>query len=122
MDYTILQLKLFCQRSGKWDEMLYVQAFITLHNKDAGLKGNGLMVQRKGNLPVADGRSSEERDQEDLGVTAAVSMVKVPMVLPAPVAGTGVGGSPYSAEGAGGSEPELVSLPRNCQGTKFGGR
>ena len=50
------------------------------------------MVQRKGNLPVADGRSSEERDQEDLGVTAAVSMVKVPMVLPAPVAGTGGGG------------------------------
>ena len=36
------------------------------------------MVQRKGNLPVKDGRSSEERDQEDLDIMAAVSKVRVP--------------------------------------------
>ena len=31
---NILQLDLFCQRGEKWDEILYAQAFITLHNKD----------------------------------------------------------------------------------------
>ena len=33
--YTTLQLKLFHQRSGKWDEIPYVQAFMTLYNEDA---------------------------------------------------------------------------------------
>ena len=31
---NILQLDLFCQRGEKWDQILYAQAFITLHNKD----------------------------------------------------------------------------------------
>ena len=69
-----------------------------LHNKNAGLKGNRLMVQRKENLPVADSRSSEVRYQEDLDIMAAVSMVKVPMAPPA------LGDLlSYSAEEAGGS-------------------
>ena len=38
--YIILQLELFCQRSGKWDGMLYMEAFMSLHNKDTGLKEN----------------------------------------------------------------------------------
>ena len=110
--YTILQLELFCQRSGKWDEMPSIHAFITLYKKDAGLKGNRLMVQRKGNLPVAETRSS----QEDQDVTAAASMVRVPTTPPI------LGRLPlYSAEGVGGGEPELVSLPRTCLGTKFSG-
>ena len=41
---------------------------MTLHNEGAGLIENRLMVQRKGNLPVADSRSSGERGQEDEGV------------------------------------------------------
>lgn len=28
--YTVLQLELFCQRSRKWDEVHYVQAFMML--------------------------------------------------------------------------------------------
>ena len=58
--------------------MPYLEPFMSSHNQDAGLKGNRLMVQRKGNLPVKDGRSSEERDQEDLDIMAAVSKVRVP--------------------------------------------
>ena len=74
------------------------------------------MVQRKGKLPVKDSRSSEERAQEDLDVMAAASMVRVPMAPPA------LGDlPPYSAEGTGESEPELVLPSQICQGTKFGG-
>lgn len=56
---------------------------MTLHNKDAGLKGNRLMVQRKGNLPVVDSRSPAERDQEDWDVTSTVSKVRVLTAPPA---------------------------------------
>lgn len=31
---TILQLKWFCQRAEKEDEIAHVQAFISLHNED----------------------------------------------------------------------------------------
>ena len=41
------------------------------------------MAQRKGSLPVVDSRSSEERDQEDQDVMAAVMMVRGPMCPPA---------------------------------------
>ena len=42
----------------------FLQAFMTLHNKDAVLKGNRLMVQRKGNLPEAGNRSSKEKTRK----------------------------------------------------------
>lgn len=68
--------------SGEWAFKLlycnYAQDFMTLHNKDAGLKGNRLMVQRKGNLPVADSRSSREENQEDLDVMATAGMAHGP--------------------------------------------
>ena len=87
-----------------------------LHNLGAVLKGNRLMVQRKGDLPVKDSRSSEKRAKEDLDITTASSMVRVPTALPA------LGDlPPYSAEGAGGGEPEPVSPSQTHQGTKFGG-
>ena len=117
--YTTLQLKLFHQRSGKWDEIPYVQAFMTLYNEDAdaGLKGNRLMAQRKGNLPAADSISSKERDQEDQDVMAAVSMFQVPTAPP-----TLGYPPPYPTERAEGGEPELVSPSQVHQGTKFGRR
>ena len=71
------------------------------------------MVQRKGNLSVKDSRSSQEKAQEDLDIMAAVSMVRVPMAPPA------LDLPPYSAEGTGQSEPELVLPSGTCQGTKF---
>ena len=40
------------------------------------------MVQRKGNLHVKE-RRSEERDQENLDIMAAVSMIRVSMAPPA---------------------------------------
>ena len=63
--------------------MPYLETFMSLHNQDAGLKGNRLMVQRKGNLSVKDSRSSQEKAQEDLDIMAAVSMVRVPTAPPA---------------------------------------
>ena len=64
------------------------------------------MVQRKGTLPVAESRSSEERAQEDQDVWAASSILRLPTALPA------LGNlPPYLAEGAVGGEPELVSPP-----------
>ena len=64
------------------------------------------MVQRKGNLSVADSRSSEERGQEDLGIMAAATMVKGPTAPPV------LGELPrYSTEGAGRGEPGLISVP-----------
>ena len=54
--------------------------------------------------------------RQDLGIMAAVSMFRVPTAHPSlrdlP---------PYSAEGTGESEPELVSPSQSSQGTKFGG-
>lgn len=43
--HTVYQLKLLCQRSGKWGEIPYIQTFMLLHNKDAKEKANKLMVQ-----------------------------------------------------------------------------
>ena len=95
--------------------MLYLETFTSLHNKDAGLKGNKLMVQRKGNLPVKDGRSSEGRAPEDLDIMAAVSMVGVP------TAPSALGDlPPSSAEGPGESAPEWVSQSGTRQETKLG--
>lgn len=34
-DYTILQLKSFCQRSEKLDDISHVQASMLLHNNDS---------------------------------------------------------------------------------------
>ena len=97
--------------------MLYLETFTSLHNKDAGLKGNKLMVQRKGNLPVKDGRSSEGRAPEDLDIMAAVSMVGVP------TAPSALGDlPPSSAEGPGESAPEWVSQSGTHQGSQIGRR
>ena len=70
---------------------------------------NKLMAQRKGNLHVKD-RSSEERDQENLDIMAAVSWSEFPQPQ-------GI----YLDEGNGESVPELASPSRIGQGTKFGG-
>ena len=39
------------------------------------------MVQKKGNLHMKDSRSSEERDQEDLDIMTASSVIRVPKPL-----------------------------------------
>ena len=58
------------------------------------------MAQRKKNLPVADNRSSEERDQKDQDIMAAASMIRVSTAPPA------LGDPPpYPAEEAEGGEP-----------------
>ena len=58
LNYCItLQLELFCQKSGKWDKMPYLEVFLSLRDKETELKGNKLMVRRKGNFHVKDRRS-----------------------------------------------------------------
>ncbi|XP_036907310.1 ubiquitin carboxyl-terminal hydrolase 28-like [Sturnira hondurensis] len=44
---TIMQLNLYCQKLGKWDEIPYVRAFISLHNKVSSRAGDRLLLQRK---------------------------------------------------------------------------
>ena len=39
LNYNIIELKLCCQWSGKWDEIAYVQMSMPLHNKDSAQKG-----------------------------------------------------------------------------------
>ena len=43
--YSIIQLELFCQQSGKWDKISYVHAFMSLHNKDLAKKGKKQKMQ-----------------------------------------------------------------------------
>lgn len=50
--YTIIQLELFCQRSEKWNEIPYLQMFMSLHNKNLAKKKKGgrewnLITQRR---------------------------------------------------------------------------
>ena len=74
------------------------------------------MVQRKGNLPVKDGRSLEGRAQEAIDIMTSMNMARVPTAPPAR------GDLPlHLAEGTGESVPEVVSLSQTHLGTKFGG-
>lgn len=50
--HTTLQLELFCPRSGKWDKIPYIQAFMVLYNIDSVQKGSMLMTQRKPEVKV----------------------------------------------------------------------
>lgn len=45
--YIILQLELFCQRKGKWEEVPYIQAFMKVHNEEGREPGTRLLVQRQ---------------------------------------------------------------------------
>lgn len=60
--YNLLPLELFCQRSGKWDEIPYVQAFMMLHNGESKEKKAKLMVQKKGKvtIPLSDSKDPRE--------------------------------------------------------------
>ena len=73
------------------------------------------MVQRKGNLPVKDSRSSVERAQEDLDIMTSRSMVSIPTASPA------LGDlPPYSAEGSAEGKWAWTDLfVSDHQGTKF---
>ena len=44
--YTILQLELFCERAGKNDEILYVEAFMLLFQEEKKSDCCRLMVQQ----------------------------------------------------------------------------
>ena len=86
---TTLQLELFCQRSGKWE--------------NGPEKREACGRQQKLRRPRISGR-------------AAASMARVPIAPPA------LGDPPsYSAEGAEGGEPELVSPSWIHQVTKLRG-
>ncbi|XP_037008862.2 ubiquitin carboxyl-terminal hydrolase 28-like [Artibeus jamaicensis] len=59
---TIMQLNLYCQKLGKWDEIPYVRAFISLQNKVSSRAGNPLLLQRKeeaSKLELSDHKTKE---------------------------------------------------------------
>lgn len=64
--YTIIKLELFCQWSGKQDEIPYVRAFVSLYNKDSTKKGNKLKMHRRelASKPLSDIKTQEELEDE----------------------------------------------------------
>ena len=52
-----------CQQSRKWDHILYIQAFMSLHNKDLAEKGNNLIMQRRELVsnPLPDSKTQVKR-------------------------------------------------------------
>lgn len=46
--YMTLQLELFCERTGKKDDFLYVEAFMLLHQEEKKLEGCCLTGQQSG--------------------------------------------------------------------------
>lgn len=62
--FTIVQLGLFCQRSGKWGEIPYMQAFMSLHNSDSdeNEEGTKLIFQRE---DVIKDQEWKKRDEEE---------------------------------------------------------
>lgn len=64
---TILKLELFCQRSGKWDEIPDVQAFMKLHSTDSAKAGSKLMVQGKQKVQACeDSKTLEEKVDDEV--------------------------------------------------------
>ena len=64
LNYNIIELKLCCQWSGKWDEIPYVQAFMSLYNKDLARKGYYLMMWRREvvSKPLSDSKTQEVKE------------------------------------------------------------
>lgn len=63
----MLQLELFCERSGKWDEIPYGQAFLWLHDQKADWSGTTPMIPRKTKpLVVKDTQTPEEKLDKDM--------------------------------------------------------
>lgn len=60
--YHIMQLELFCQQLGKWNEIPFVQVFRLLHIKDSAKKGNYLMMQRRevASKPLPNSNTGED--------------------------------------------------------------
>ena len=72
--YTILQLELFCERSGKWERIPQTQAFMRLHNQEGDQPGTKLMAQRKTKpLVVKDAQTLEEKLDEDMVVLSVLN-------------------------------------------------
>lgn len=60
--HPTLQLELFCQISGKWDKIPYIQTFVMSHNKDLAHKVFKLIIQRKPEVKMCeDSRPTEEK-------------------------------------------------------------
>lgn len=72
--YTVLHLELFCQRSGKEDEILYVQTSVQLHDRDGVQPGSMLIVQRKSQpLLMDDFRTPEDKTNEGMLTSSAMN-------------------------------------------------
>lgn len=64
--YAIIQLELFGQWSGKWDEISYVQVLMALHNKNSAKKWDDLTMQRQelASKPLPDNKTQEEKENK----------------------------------------------------------
>ena len=105
--YTILLLKLLCERAGGNDEIPYTEAFMLLHQEEKKSDGCSLMVQQyerkpKGKSVLQEGKGENESEDmllqnlnsppADAAVPAAVLTTPVPpiysLLLPPPVSPT----------------------------------
>ena len=70
-----MQLELYCQWFGKWDEIHYVKAFILLPNRVSPGTKNRLMVQRKevASKPLPASRTQEEKENEEISLVNALN-------------------------------------------------
>lgn len=112
--YTILQLEWFCERSGKWDEIPYVQAFMRLHNQEGERPGTKLMVQRKAKPPVIkDIRTPEEKLDEDITALSVLNPFNPNFNVTQPPI-VGASRSPPQPQAAGSGREPPRQLPPLC--------
>ena len=72
---TIMHLEQYCQWLDKWDEICYINAFISLYNRVLSGTENHLMVQRRevALKPPPDGKTQGGREDEELHLINVLS-------------------------------------------------
>lgn len=66
-EYNVIRLEHVYQRSGNWDCIPYIQAFMLVHNKHASQKGCQLMVQIGPNQVKSPHSPSTDEEQKEIG-------------------------------------------------------
>ena len=73
---TIKQLKQYCQQLDRWDEIRYVNTFMSLHNRISLRMENHLLVQgreEEASNPLPDSKAQEEKENEEANLIDALN-------------------------------------------------